>query len=126
MQLDLSFNDEGDVLSCVVRGAYSLADFLRLADRLFAECRKRGAAKAFVDITGVSGDIPQIDRYRLGIYCAEKRERQSRLAVLARREIINWMFENVATNRGLSTCVSADPTYARNWLRAPTASAAQQ
>jgi hypothetical protein len=28
------------------------------------------------------------------------------------------MFENVATNRGLATCVSADPAYAQNWLRA--------
>jgi hypothetical protein len=125
MQLDLNFRDEGDFLSCIVCGAYSLADFLRLADRVFAESRRRGLARAFVDITGVSGDIPQIDRYRLGIYCAEKRDRLSRLAVVARRELINWMFENVATNRGLSTCVSADAAYAQTWLRAEGASSAR-
>jgi len=119
MRLNLNLREEGGFLSFDVKGAYSLADFLRLADRVFAECRKRGMARAFVDITGVTGDIPQIDRYRLGIYCAEKRDRLTRLAVLARREIINWMFENVATNRGLSTCVSADAAYAQNWLRAP-------
>jgi hypothetical protein len=28
------------------------------------------------------------------------------------------MFENVASNRGLPTCESADPRYAENWLRA--------
>ena len=118
MRLSLSFREEGDFLAFNVSGAYTLADFLRLADRVFAECRKRGMARAFVDITGVTGDIPQIDRYRLGIYCAEKRDRLTRLAVLARREIINWMFENVATNRGLQTCESADPRYAESWLRA--------
>ena len=117
MRLQTSFREEQGFLACAVQGAYSLADFLRLADRVFAECRKRGLGRAFVDITGVSGDIPQIDRYRLGIYCAEKRDRLNRLAVVARREIINWMFENVATNRGLTTCVTADPTYATNWLK---------
>lgn len=117
MRLDLSFRDEKEFLSCGVRGAYSLADFLRLADRVMDECATRGATRALVDITGVNGDIPQIDRYRLGVYCAERPKRPERLAVVARREIINWMFENVASNRGLSTCVSADPTYAQNWLR---------
>jgi hypothetical protein len=118
MQLDLVVGVEADVLVCDVSGPYSLADFLRLADRVFAECRNRGMHDAFVDISGVTGDIPQIDRYRLGIYCAEKRDRPNRLAVRARREIINWMFEDVAVNRGLPTCVSADPTYAQSWLRA--------
>ena len=117
MRLQLSFQEEPGFLSCAVQGAYSLADFLRLADAVFAECRKRGTPRAVVDITAVTGDIPQIDRYRLGIYCAEKREKLNRLAVVARREIINWMFENVATNRGLTTCVTADPTYAANWLK---------
>jgi hypothetical protein len=117
MTLQLSFRDEPGFLACIVQGAYSLADFLRLADSLFAECRKRDVRRAFVDITAVTGDIPQIDRYRLGIYCAEKRAQLNRLAVLARREIINWMFENVATNRGLTTCVTADASYAANWLR---------
>ena len=117
MRLQLLLREEAGILSCVVRGAYSLADFLRLADTVFAECTKRGVGRAFVDITDVTGEIPQIDRYRLGIYCAEKRDRLNRLAVVARREIINWMFENVATNRGLTTCVTADPAYATNWLR---------
>jgi hypothetical protein len=117
MRLQTSLREEQGYLAIAAQGAYSLADFLRLADTVFAECRKRGLGRAVVDITGVTGDIPQIDRYRLGIYCAEKRDRVSRLAVVARREIINWMFENVATNRGLTTCVTADPAYASNWLR---------
>ncbi|HEX6690587.1 MAG TPA: hypothetical protein VF110_05495 [Burkholderiales bacterium] len=117
MRLQVSLSEEAGLLSVAVQGPYSLADFLRLADRVFAECTKRGLGRAYVDITGVTGEIPQIDRYRLGIYCAEKRDRLNRLAVVARREIINWMFENVATNRGLTTCVTADPAYATNWLR---------
>ena len=117
MRLQVSFREESGFLLFDVQGPYSLPDFLRLADSVFAECTKRGLGRAFVDITGVTGEIPQIDRYRLGIYCAEKRAQLNRLAVVARREIINWMFENVATNRGLTTCVTADPAYATNWLR---------
>jgi hypothetical protein len=66
----------------------------------------------------VRGEISSLDRYRLGIYVAEKPNRAKRLAVVMRRESINWMFENVASNRGLPTCESADPRYAENWLRA--------
>jgi hypothetical protein len=118
MRLNLSFRDEDGILYCDARGGYALADFLRLADSVWQECGKRGVGRALVDISGVEGDIPQLDRYRLGIYCAEKPKRIARLAVIARRELINWMFEHVATNRGLPTCVSADPAFAMSWLRA--------
>jgi hypothetical protein len=118
MQLELSYRQDGDVLFCEARGPYSLAAFLHLADQVSAERQARGAARVLVDIRNVSGEIPHLDRYRLGIYVAEKPKHAERLAVVARREIINWMFENVATNRGLPTCVTADQRYAENWLRA--------
>jgi hypothetical protein len=118
MQLELSFRQEGDALFCTVSGPYSLAGALRLADQVRAERLACGATRVLVDIRGVSGDIPSLDRYRLGIYCAEKPKRAKRLAIVARRETINWMFENVASNRGVPTCESADPRYAESWLRA--------
>jgi len=118
MSLDLSFRQDGNVLFCEVRGPYSLAAFLQLADQVNAERQARGAGRVLVDIRHVTGDISHLDRYRLGIYVAEKPKHAERLAVVARREIINWMFENVATNRGLPTCVTADQRYAETWLRA--------
>lgn len=118
MQLQLSFRQEGDALFCTVGGPYSLAAFLRLVDQVRAERLVRGASRVLVDIRGVTGDISSLDRYRLGIYCAEKPTRPERLAVVARQETVNWMFENVASNRGLPTCETADPRYAENWLRA--------
>ena len=118
MQLSLSFRTEGDVLFCEVSGQYSLAGFLRLVDQVKAERLARGASRVLVDIRGVTGEISSLDRYRLGVYCAEKPSRPERLAVVARPETVNWMFENVACNRGLPTCESADPRYAENWLRA--------
>lgn len=124
MRLDLSFRKHGDVLFCDVSGPYSLADFLRLADLVRAERKAQGATRTLVDIRQVTGDISSLDRYRLGIYCAEKPDRAERLAIVMRRESINWMFENVATNRGLPTCESADPRYAENWLRQPQQKAA--
>jgi len=117
MALDLSFRREGKILFCGVSGAYSLADFLRLADQVRNERKSLGATRVLVDLRNVTGDISSLDRYRLAIYCAEKPDHGERLAVVMRREAINWMFENVATNRGLPTCESADPRYAENWLR---------
>jgi len=118
MRLKLEFHEAGDLLHCIASGPYSLADFLRLADQVNERRRARGLSQVLVDITGVTGEIPSLDRYRLGIYVAERPNRARRLAVIARREIINWMFENVASNRGVPTCVTADPRFAENWLRA--------
>ena len=118
MQLSLSFRSGGDVLFCEVSGPYSLADFLRLADQVRTERMARGASRVLVDLRGVTGEVSSLDRYRLGIYVAEKPNHARRLAVVMRRESVNWMFENVASNRGLPTCESADPRYAENWLRA--------
>jgi hypothetical protein len=118
MRLNLDFREEGDILRCVASGPYSLADFLQLADRVMDRRRAHGLKRVLVDITGVTGEIPSLDRYRLGIYVAEQPGRAQRLAVVARREVINWMFENVASNRGLPTCVTADPSFADSWLRA--------
>jgi len=118
MQLNLSFRQDGDLLHCEVEGPYSLVDFLRLADKVRAERVSRGASRVLVDIRKVSGEISSLDRYRLGIYCAEKPNHAERLAVVMRREAVNWMFENVATNRGLPTCETTDPRYAEKWLRA--------
>src|SRR5262245_60122985 len=117
MRLNLHIRREGEILFCEVSGPYSLADFLRLADRVRADRKALGATRVLVDIREVTGDISSLDRYRLGIYCAEKPDRAERLAIVMRREAINWMVENVATNRGLPTCESADPRYAENWLR---------
>ena len=117
MRLDLNLRRDGEILFCEVSGPYSLADFLRLADKVRQQRKSLGASRVLVDITRVTGDISSLDRYRLGIYCAEKPDHAERLAIVMRREAINWMFENVATNRGLPTCESADSRYAENWLR---------
>src|SRR5262245_59698472 len=117
MRLDLNLRREGDVLHCEVSGPYSLADFLLQSAKWRQHRKALGATRVLVDIRQVTGDISSLHRYRLGIYCAEKPDRAERLAIVMRREAINWMFENVATNRGLPTCESADPRYAENWLR---------
>jgi hypothetical protein len=116
--LNLAFRSEGPVLFCAVTGAYSLAAGLRLVDQVRKERLARGASRVLVDIRSLTGEISSLDRYRLGIYCAEKPNRPERLAVVARPDAINWMFENVASNRGLPTCESADERYAESWLRA--------
>src|SRR4029078_7209083 len=104
MQLNLSFRQEGDLLHCEVEGPYSLVDFLRLADKVRAERVSRGASRVLVDTRKRSGDRSAGDSA-----AAKKPNRAERLAVVMRREAVNWMFENVATNRGLPTCETTDP-----------------
>ena len=112
-----TFTEHADHLLCEISGRYSRSDSFRIVDELLSECRARKQTCALVDLRQVRDDIPTIDRYALGVYCAEKLGNVIRLAVVCRAECINWFFESVALNRGLATRVSDDVLGSQRWLR---------
>ena len=77
---------------------------------------KYSATRILVDATGLSGELEELDRFRIGEYAAEVLSRDVRFAMLAEDKRINKFFENVATNRGLNLIVVGNRQTALDWL----------
>lgn len=97
-------------------GTYDFEDF-RLANRAMREaCAERGAAKALIDLVSVRGEVPQFDRYNLGIEFAAVWGHSPKVAILAPVSQVNSFFENTAVNRQARVKVFSDERAALMWL----------
>lgn len=100
-----------------MEGDYSLADGLALFQRVAATARERGARLVLVDLVGLVGDIPDLDRYDLGKEGAEILGHVERLAVVRAPGYRYTGFAvDVARNRGLNIRVFTDRSEAIEWL----------
>jgi hypothetical protein len=108
-----------DYMAFTVVGAYDFADFKLMVTGCRDACVRTGAAKALIDISAVTGDMPQIDRYNLGQLFAEVWGSKMRAGVVAPRDQINRLFENTAVNRYAQVMVHGDPQPVLEWLLAP-------
>jgi len=81
------------------------------------ECQGQGYGKALLDLRQVIGDIPVLDRYKLGDQAATLWGSDIQVAVLAPAAIVTRFFENVAVNRQGLVRVFTDLESARAWLK---------
>ena len=102
-----------------VTGSYggaeeATADLAAIPER----CRAHNRRRVLIDITGMAGDIPQLDRFLLGKRVGRLWGRRIKVAVLAAPERITRFFENVANNDGANVQAFGDMESARRWLLA--------
>jgi hypothetical protein len=83
------------------------------------ERRKAGVTRLFVDLRGMEGDVPNIDRFNLGQLIAELWADPLKVAILNSSERISTLFENTAVNRYATLKVGSDEAALRDWLLAP-------
>ena len=86
--------------------------------RLPELCRAHNRRRVLIDITGMDGDIPQLDRFLLGKRVGRLWGRRVKVAILTHPERITRFFENVANNDGANVQVFGDVESARRWLLA--------
>jgi len=98
-------------------GAYALKEMLAVLEGMGATARARGARRILLDVSKVSGDLPDLDRYDLGKGAAALLAHIERLAVVRRADLRYTGFAfDVAQNRGLDARGFIDPKEAEAWL----------
>lgn len=97
-------------------GGYDYADFSAIIRGLREECMRRGAMRALLDISKVEGNIPEVERYDLGLQFAEVRGGRLKAGIVAPRNFLNKVSGNTAANRYAQVHVGHDEAVVVRWL----------
>jgi hypothetical protein len=116
MSIDVSVTQQPGYLSLKAEGIYTLPDCEGLADRVVAESSRTDCTNILIDLSELTGNVSDIDRFWLGEYVARVWKPPLRVAIVYRASEINKFFENVASNRAVSTRVEPDVQTALKWL----------
>jgi hypothetical protein len=116
--MEVQFEYAGAFLIAKVSGVFSLPAMLSIVEKIAAEARARQAQRVLVESFGVTGDIPDIDRYDLGKRAAEMLLHVERVAILRPAHLSTGFGIDVARNRGLDIRAFLDAKTAEDWLNA--------
>ncbi len=117
--MDVSYLEGERFLWAQLRGTWLVSGFSAVAAELRKECQARKTKLLLVDLSPlVSGRIPTIERFVVGLEAASLSPQVARLAAVLRPDQIDpdRFGERVARNRGLDTRVFTDLKEARTWL----------
>ena len=101
-----------------VTGQVSVARLEKLGQRIIGESMARKLPRVLVDISAVTGDIPTVDKFEIGIKAARDLAGNIRLAILADKRTADPFFETVTRNRGADVLIFFDAEAAAAWLNA--------
>lgn len=117
MKSNYFFEKENDYLRMTVSGEYDYDDFVIYLKIIYAKCESEGNYKMILNALNVNGiDIPNIERYYLGVEAAEHLNYKVKLAVVWHKEYLNYFGETVAINRGAYVSVFSNDESAAKWL----------
>jgi hypothetical protein len=114
--VQVTLSKQPGYLLFTVTGAYDFEDFRTIVQAARDECIRSGANQALVDIRIVTGDIPNLERYSLGVLFAQTWTGRLRAGILAPGDRINKFFENTAVNRYAQVIVHAEEAVVLEWL----------
>lgn len=115
-RITIEFEERPGYLHFRIQGPYDFEEYQYAIRAMHAACTDRAFRKSLIDITLIQGDIPQFDRYNLGIVFAEVWGREPKAAIMAPSLKINRFFENTAVNRQARVKVFPDEPSALVWL----------
>lgn len=97
-------------------GTYHFGDFQRAMVEVRRCCEEKSVGKALADITALQGEIPDFDRYDLGVRFAEVFGPVIKVAGLTPQKKSNRFMENTAVNRQARLQAFSDRQQALDWL----------
>ena len=119
----LAIEAKREYLRVTAKGTYGFGRTRRLISVIRESSDGHQLRRVLVDLTGVTGQPPDIDRFELGERLAQVFGSTHTLAVIGRKESVNRLAETVAQNRGTALRVFFTEREALTWL-VPTANTA--
>jgi hypothetical protein len=114
---DIDIIDEGGVLRFTLKGPGTYANLLRAAGTIIGETKSRAIWRVLCDATAMSDPVGAFEKFEAAVELARGADPRLKMAVVARIEAIDYIFENVARNRGVAVAVFRDEGAALEWLR---------
>lgn len=101
-----------------ISGAYDAQDLERIIPAMLEEAVRLGFDRAYIDITSMTGELPDFDRYTLAEVFVRHWgvKRRAAIQVDPATQRINRLFENVAVNRSGQVKVGERPEELFAWL----------
>ncbi|MBN1433417.1 hypothetical protein JW921_01575 [Candidatus Fermentibacterales bacterium] len=116
------FRLEDGVLHVRLSGEYPM-ERLRGEQNVFQpvidSCSSNDCRKVLVDARNLETDFDTMELFRAGADVASLARNGIRVALLAREEMLDPFFEDVAVNRGGNVAIFTDDAEALAWLRGP-------
>lgn len=108
--------EEGGILRIALKGPGTHAHLLRAVAAIISETQSREIWHILCDATAVTPPTGAFEKFEAGVELARNADRRMKMAVVARIEVIDYIFENVARNRGVSVAVFKSESAALRWL----------
>jgi hypothetical protein len=116
--IQVQFEGSGEYLTARLSGAHALPDALAAFQKIAVAAREQKAQRLLLDMVGISGEMPDMDRYELGKEGAEIFCQIDRVGILYSTSFRYTGFGvDVANNRGLNVRGFQDPVAAADWLK---------
>jgi hypothetical protein len=113
---DIQIIEEDGILRFNLTGPGTYAHLLRAVAAIVAETKSREIWHVLCDATAMAAPAGAFEKFEAGVELARGADRRMRLAVLARVEAIDYIFQNVARNRGAAVAVFGNEGAALQWL----------
>jgi len=113
---EIDIVQEGDILRLRLKGPGAHAHLLRAVATIITETTSRDIWRVLCDATAVTAPTGAFEKFEAGVALARGADHRLKMAVIARIEAIDYIFENVARNRGVSVAVFKDEDAALKWL----------
>jgi hypothetical protein len=114
--LGISITEDGEFLRITLRGPSTYANLIHAAATVNAETKSRGIWLVLCDTTAMSVPAGAFEKFEAGAELARGADPRMRIAVVAPVDAIDYIFENVARNRGVAVSVFRSEGAALKWL----------
>ena len=99
---------------------YSFDVFISISKQVFDLCQKENYKKVLVNVTKMPGKVRTFQRFEIGVQGSLIFRNLIKVAVLYRKEEIDWFAETVSKNRGLNAKIVSQMDEALKWLGVET------
>jgi hypothetical protein len=108
--------EEGGILRFTLKGPGTYAHLLRAVATIITETKSRDIWRVLCDATAMTTPAGAFEKFEAGVELARGADPRMKMAVVARVEAIDYIFENVTRNRGVAVAVFSNEGAALQWL----------